>query len=204
MKNGVFGAACRSLETALPDRQDAPAGPAQSFGGALIPLLIAGDLGGPEFRARSGKLEKRTMMAVPETAMHEDGRPISRKHQVRAARQVAGMQPEAQAGCVKTAAKDQFRLRVAAADADHIELSLRDRQDINHRTSAARDTILQRGAGVHSVVIRAIISRKSSECCGRKRTSDSARACRLRSWLVGAARRQDRAKGRQRGINITR
>lgn len=71
-------------------------------------------------------------MAVPEAAVDEYRRPETGEHHIRAARQVAAVQPEAEAPGVQPAAQDQLRFRVLAANAAHVESALGGREDICH------------------------------------------------------------------------
>lgn len=143
MQHGMFGETGRPFEAAFPDRQDAPAMGAQLFGRALISYAVRCDLRRPEVGPRRGKTEERTLMSMPEAAVHENYGLVAREGQVRPAGQFWRMEPEAQAERMEAASEYQLRFRVTAANAAHVEPPLGDRQNVSHRTLTAHDTILQ-------------------------------------------------------------
>lgn len=74
-------------------------------------------------------------MTMPEAAVSEDYGPPSGKDHVWSAGQISGVQAEAEAERMEPASQHQLWLRVAAANAAHIEASLFPRKDINHGSS---------------------------------------------------------------------
>jgi hypothetical protein len=80
---------------------------------------VAGNLLAPEVLARTGPLEERAIMAVPETAMHEDCRAPSRQHDVGTARESPIIEPETESAPMQTLSYDDLGARVSAPDACH-------------------------------------------------------------------------------------
>jgi hypothetical protein len=72
-------------------------------------------------------------MAMPKTPVHEDNGSKSREYQVGPTREVPSVQPESQAARMQATAEYQFRLRVATANAAHIEATLLGGQNVDHR-----------------------------------------------------------------------
>src|SRR5271166_4419033 len=64
---------------AFPHGQHAPAGPLKLLPHLGVTLPVARDLRGPEIAARVGKAKERAVVAVPKTAIHENGRAIAGK-----------------------------------------------------------------------------------------------------------------------------
>jgi len=71
-------------------------------------------------------------MAMPEAPMHKHDSAEARKYQIRAAGQVLPVKTEAQAARMQATPQQQFRLRVTAADAAHIEPALFRCQNVHH------------------------------------------------------------------------
>ena len=67
------------------------------------------------------EFEKRAVVAVPETAMHQDDGAVAGKYEIGATRQVPAMQSKAKAAAVQTTAQGHLGFCVPAADAAHIE-----------------------------------------------------------------------------------
>lgn len=59
-------------------------------------------------------------MAVPEAAMHPDQRMMLGEDQIRLARKVSALKPEAEAACMQTLADDQLRFGIPPPDCRHI------------------------------------------------------------------------------------
>lgn len=87
----------RTLQGAFPDLQDPPSGSGETGYIARIARFVALDFRRPELSPRRWQLEQRAVMAMPETAMHQDCGTITREHYVRTAGEVFPMQPVAQA-----------------------------------------------------------------------------------------------------------
>ncbi len=91
----------------MPQNHNLPAGPLESRDGVAVPLLVAIEFSIPEGGVRSGPLSTRTVMAVPEATMDEDGDPVARQDNVGRSREISPMQPEAKAfGVQETAGRD--------------------------------------------------------------------------------------------------
>ncbi|CAM2160962.1 conserved hypothetical protein [Paraburkholderia tropica] len=75
-------------------------------------------------------------MAVPETAVHEHGGAIARQDDVGAARQFAHVEAKAEAAAMQQAANQDFRLRVAPANAGHHPASGGGIHDVDHADSS--------------------------------------------------------------------
>jgi hypothetical protein len=86
---------CGTAKRAFPYHKHPPAGRRKSIVGALVPVAVAVDLCLPEFRTRSRQPEHRTIVSVPEAAVHEDRRVPGREHEVRPAREITAVQTEA-------------------------------------------------------------------------------------------------------------
>ena len=113
-------------DDALPDDKDAPpkAGQFPVFG--LIPPLVAGKFGLPEFGIRLRKSGKRAIpVSMPETAMYEYRDMSSRHDNVGSSRQILPVQTETIAGLEQHASDEQLGLRVLATNARHHLASLR-------------------------------------------------------------------------------
>ena len=110
----------------FPDRvstdlhQDPPAETAQCVLGTAIPRDVLAELLGPELDPALRRVRvPASLVAVPETAMHQHDDPIPRKHEIRPARQILAVQAESESQAMCRPADDQLRDRIPALDAGH-------------------------------------------------------------------------------------
>ena len=117
---------------AFPYDVHSPAQREQTVYGFAVPLSVAVELGFPKLLVRRWKLGKATSgVAVPKTSMNKHGNLASWQNNVRRARQVLSMQPEAEACSKESLADDQLGLCVLALDAGHHGASDRCGDDIH-------------------------------------------------------------------------
>ena len=87
-------------DRALPDNQTPPAAFQEHGGNIRVPPSVAIKLRRPEPDSGARETKKRTGMAVPETAMNEDGSAKSREDQIRSAGNIAGMEAVTKPPCM--------------------------------------------------------------------------------------------------------
>lgn len=71
-------------------------------------------------------------MAVPETAMYQDGYAVTWKDYVRAAGEVTNVQSKPESLCVKTVAQRDLWFGVSTTNTAHVERSLFRSQNVRH------------------------------------------------------------------------
>jgi hypothetical protein len=110
----------RFPERTLPDRCHAPSTLQKRGANGTVPGDICSKLRLPELQAsRWGGGIAATLMAMPETAMHEDDRLAFRKHEIWSSHDSFRMQPVPEAARMERPPKSQFRLRVLSPDPGH-------------------------------------------------------------------------------------
>ena len=108
------------LGIALPHDLDPPTRLLQTRHGNGVPLPVRGELVRPEFPAGLGCGGSfASFVTVPETAVDENHLAATTKHDVGAARKVAGMQPKSVAFTMKKSSNDHFRAGVSPANLPH-------------------------------------------------------------------------------------
>lgn len=110
----------RMVDFALPDHQHLPAHLPQPFHCGFVSLTGFRNLGNPvvSIRFRFSR-SARTVVAVPETSMHEDRLAAGNKGKVRFPRQILAMQPVAIPHGMNEPADSHLRLGVATSDSPH-------------------------------------------------------------------------------------
>ena len=103
-----------------------------------IALSVLGDLSLPEFDVRRREATLSAIMAVPETAVNEDGRRILRQHDVGFARKIFAVKAKSKAESVEIAAKADFGLRVLGSDTGHNLASFGLVENVGHSTTPER------------------------------------------------------------------
>lgn len=110
----------RSPCHALPDDENPPSELEELFDRCLIPSYVFVNLLLPEVGVRLGKPKIcASFMPVPEATIDEDHGPMLRQNDIRAAREIAPMQPEPEASSMQATAHYKFWLRVPRADSGH-------------------------------------------------------------------------------------
>jgi hypothetical protein len=122
----------RPAERAFPNNQCPPAFRRKALQNVSVPFAVARDLCRPELRSGGRKFEHRTIVPVPETAVDKHGGPETREHHIRATGKVTTVQAETESTSVQSMAQQQFGFRILAANAAHVQLALRWRQNISH------------------------------------------------------------------------
>ena len=120
---------------AFPDFEHFPAKFDQFLPVFAVPAAVAFEFGAPELLPRFGHARLfavRVGMPVPEAAVDEDDFPAAGKDEIRLARQVLAVQPEAVAHAVDEAADQQLDLAVLGADAAHQLAALLLRYCVGH------------------------------------------------------------------------
>src|SRR5437868_6372223 len=92
-----------TLDAAFPDDADPPSALAQFNDRLFIQPLVAIDFRAPKSLAGFRPFEQMAIVAVPETAVHEDHRAMFWKHQIGLARQTPVVQQIAKALCMQAA-----------------------------------------------------------------------------------------------------
>jgi hypothetical protein len=140
-----------NVNLAFPHNKDAPPCPAQTSNITPIPLHISLQFGIPIAFVRGGTITPCPAgMAVPETAVNEDNLAAARKHQIRRARQITGVQPVSKPHPVHQAADSQFRPAVFTADPSHQGTAFGLRQFV-HQGSAGCRRILPKSMVVSQI-----------------------------------------------------
>ncbi len=131
----------------------------------LIVVTIAADFGSPELLPGPGLFEKPAIMAVPEAAVYEHYRAVSRQHDVRVARQLSLVEPIAEAERMQPSADSKLRLRILATDAGHHPAARGLVHDI-HAAQAASNDFCRASSGSISSMMRGFITRATSRMTG--------------------------------------
>lgn len=104
---------------ALPYLQHSPTSILELGFAKPIALHVRGELGQPEVGTGLWDGGKSAVVAVPEASLHQDGSPVSWKHEIRTPGQILHVEPKPQTEPVRSRADDKFRLRVLAAYPSH-------------------------------------------------------------------------------------
>jgi hypothetical protein len=118
------GKATGSFYRTFPYCENTPAFGLQLGQGNIIARPVPRNLVLPEFFPRCRPFEQMTTMPMPEAAVNEYDRAVLGKDEIRAARQFASLQAEAETEGMQSAADDQFRSRIAPPDTAHVEATL--------------------------------------------------------------------------------
>lgn len=119
---------------AFPEYEDFPSQGAQRPFLFQIPAHVLLEFPEPEFpivlwcRCSAGARS----MTVPETAVHENGEPISWKNDVGTSRQIGAMQAKTESFFVEKGADTTLRFRIFAFDPRHDAVSLLGRKTVRH------------------------------------------------------------------------
>lgn len=110
----------RALHCTFPDNTNPPAQRGQGFFIPDIPADIATYFLAPEFRTGFWPAKQRAIVPMPETAIHKQDCPVSRKDKIGPSRQFPVVQAIAKAAGMQMVSDQQLWLCVLAPDRSHI------------------------------------------------------------------------------------
>lgn len=124
---------CIVARHALPDRDDAPAGPSQLARNPSIARHVPQELRRPECspRGRMGG-EATALMPMPEATMHKDRDAMAIENDIRPPLQIRGVHSNAVTHSKHRASNAQFRLGAFASDSRHDSTANRRGKNIGH------------------------------------------------------------------------
>lgn len=127
------------IELTFPDDEHPPARGLQLMLDASVARDVAVELALPELAACLGSVGQTAVVAVPETAVDEQGDMSAPEHDIGPARQIPRLQPISVAHRMQEPANGQFRPGVATPDAAHQGATFCLAHDIEARSRLARD-----------------------------------------------------------------
>lgn len=131
------------LQLAFPHHDHLPAQAPQIAAVALVALHVLGELVLPEIHPRLGRGRPlAARVAVPETAVDENHRGVARQDDVGRPGKVAAAKPESEPHAVQQRPHDDFRLRVAPADAGHERGASGGGEEFRQKLPSSRQRIL--------------------------------------------------------------
>lgn len=143
-EGNCFCSVIRSFENALPNINYMPAHGPEFVSTQKIAVDIPANLGSPKFTPRRWPFKKRTVMAMPEAAIHKNDDLPFWKHDVRLSGKILAMQPKSIAQRVQAFSDDHFRSGILSPDTGHHLATLFLRYDVSHSLRPAQACPLQR------------------------------------------------------------
>ena len=121
------------LQLTFPDDDDEPALGLQLPPDLLVPLLVARDLGLPEIRVGPGdRVVFAILVAVPETAVDEDGRAVFGEDDIGGAGQLMDVEPISESLLPESASQNYLRASVICPIMRHAFKALRVCHSVRH------------------------------------------------------------------------
>src|SRR5437667_5681281 len=120
------------LDLAFPNNEDPPMEFLERLPISPITVGIAGKLSLPELLPRFWSIGIRTTVAMPEAAMNEDRQAISHKYDIRLARKIPTVKPEAITQPVQGGPQSAFRFSIQSPNTGHVPASPLRRKLVDH------------------------------------------------------------------------
>ncbi len=109
----------RTFQLAFPHDLHPPAERREFLGLAHVAPAVLREFRQPVVLPRRGRLPGAAVVAMPETAMHEDREPTTGQDKVRRSGQVAPVKTKSRAPCKERPSQDHLGARVALTDGAH-------------------------------------------------------------------------------------
>ncbi len=121
-----------SAQRALPNHQHLPLLLCELLDMAAVTLYVAADFSHPERGAGRRYFKQVAVMVMPETAMHENNRPLLVQHKVGPARQIFILYPKVKTAIRQQVAQSLFNGSITRANCAHILATHSGRMHISH------------------------------------------------------------------------